>query len=193
VLAVAIGYVSDSGVEILTPAVYGMELAESKSGLGRRRTWGRTSFLDELRVRSPEAARGIEAVMMWAADGGAEEVYGSGKDGSWYPVWHGQRMKDSPMSAWTSGSICFNFSYLRERPGFDEDQFRADLRRQIEAAGIKFLPAKDSPGIAGVSIEDDGTRDRFLAICAWVRDRFYATSASDTQPPKPNRPLPDQS
>ncbi len=176
VLAVEIGYVSDSGVEILDPAVYGSELVQGKGG-GQRPLWDRASFVAALRARSPEAAPGIEAVMAWAEQGGAGEVYGSGNDGSWYPVWKGRGMKDAPISAWTSGSICVNMHNFRRTEGFgeaDEATFKFELARRCEEAGVALSPAKDSPAIEGPTLWDGEGRERFLSVLDWVRERFYA-------------------
>lgn len=187
VLAVAIGYVRDGGVEILSPEVYGVELAESRGGGARRTRWDRTSFVAALEARSPEAAPGIKAFMAWADQERVSEVLGTGNDGSWYPLWHGRAMKDGPLSAWTSGSICVNLWYFRSKPGFDEDRFRAELERRVVASGVRFLPAKDSPGVSGADIGDPGVQPALFDVCQWVRGQFDSLSSID---PSKWSPLP---
>jgi hypothetical protein len=171
VLAVEIGYVKDSGVEILDPAVYGSELAQGPGGAGKP-VWDRASFVAALRARSPEAAQGIEAVMAWADQGDADEVYGSGNDGSWYPVWKGKGMKEAPISGWTSGSVCVNMYYFRVK-GFEEEAFKSELVHRCEKAGVALSPAKDSPTIECPPLSDGERLENFFSVLDWVRERFY--------------------
>jgi hypothetical protein len=173
VLAVEIGYVRDSGVEILDPAVYGSELAEGKGGAGRP-VWDRASFIAALRARSPGAAPRVEAVMAWAEQGGADGVYGSGNDGSWYPVWNGKGMKEAPISGWTSGSVCVNMHYFRRVEGFEEAAFKSELAHRCEKAGVALSSAKDSPTIECPPLADGERLERFFSVLDWVRERFYA-------------------
>jgi hypothetical protein len=181
VLAVEIGYVKDSGVEILDPTVYGSELTGDNRGVGRP-VWDRASFVAALRARSPSAAPAIEAVMSWAEQGGADEVYGSGNDGSWYPVWKGRGMKRAPISGWTSGSVCVNLHYFRRIEGFEEAAFLSELAHRCEKAGLALSAAKDSPAIECPPLAGDERRESLFSILGWARDRFYADRSGNALP-----------
>jgi hypothetical protein len=145
VLAVAMEYVEHGGVQILAPAVYGQELVESKAAGSKRARWDRASFVEALRARSPEAAPAVESVMDWAEGDGAIGVYGTGNNGSWYPVWRGKKPSDAPIGAWTSGSICINLADFRRRPGFDDGAFRLGLGLELAGTGWSLRPHKDYP------------------------------------------------
>ncbi|MDQ3305324.1 MAG: hypothetical protein M3535_04985 [Actinomycetota bacterium] len=176
VLAVAIGYVNDGGMEILTPAVYGIESAE-KDRLGRKSSWDRASFLTELSRRSPDSTSGVEAVIEWAEARGAGEVYGSGKDGSWYPTWGGAKMRDSPISAWTSGSVCIDMYHFRRFPGFEEEPFRLELQQRLDQVGMALSSAKDTLSIEGRALSDGETLPRMRTV-----NREGGSGRTDTYP-----------
>jgi hypothetical protein len=177
VLALAMGYVKHSGVEVLTPTVYGLELAKSPAS-GKAR-WDRASFVEALRARAPEAAPAVESVMDWAEGDGAIGVHGTGNDGSWYPVWRGKKRSDAPISAWTSGSICINLADFRQRPGFDDGAFRHGLGLELAGTGWSLRPHKDYPPIDGLGDLDHEGRQRLVAVLEWVKQQFYGPLVED--------------
>jgi hypothetical protein len=179
VQAVEIGHVQHSGMEILTPTTYGVELGQSKAGRSRKERWDRASFVAALRLRSAEAAVRIEAVMDWAEGDGAISFYGAGNDGSWYPVWRGKKLSDAPIDAWTSGSICINFAAFRHRPGFDDGAFRHDLGLKLAGTGWSLRPRKDDAPIDGLGDLDYEGRQRLIAVLEWVKQQFYGPLVED--------------
>ncbi|CAN5765041.1 hypothetical protein BH20ACT1_BH20ACT1_03580 [soil metagenome] len=176
VLAVAIGYVEDAGVHILTPTMYGSDLADSKDP--RRKTWDRASFLAELAARAPEAAPSVKVIMDWADESRSAEVYGTGRvEGSWYPVWMGTKRRDAPISLWTGGSVYVNLAYFRRRdPLFDETSFRSGLSNQMEGLDVSLGPDDGwAAAFDGLQSLDQHGRERLIHVLNWVKKRFYVT------------------
>lgn len=174
VLATEIGYVRDSGVEILSPAVYGDEAVEDKDGAGRTRKWDRESFLAELKRQAPDAMPGVEALVDFAVREGAKEVFGTGRIwGTWYPVWQGRKMSDAPITVWTDGRLYINLYYFRRLQGFEQGSFVVDLQNRLGDAGLSMRMGDDTPSISCADLADEATQQTFFEVVHWLRERFY--------------------
>jgi hypothetical protein len=138
VLAVEIKQFVGQGLKTLVPRVIG--LTGNKPG---PRQWDERSFLEELAQRhGAEESAVASNILSWAKKKELRIEWGKGaKDGSFFPMFDWRGSKNSVISVWTYGRLEFQFQWMKERPPFDSEAKRKELRERLnEAPGIE-IPA----------------------------------------------------
>ena len=170
VIALELGYGQESGVEVLIPRVYGVELAANKggpSGTPPRLT------IEEFRralVESNEGpiVDGVEELMKWCEDSGGFVSFGSSSCLLNWPQANGPTV--TPIVIYPRKSIEIQFQTLKDRSPFDDVGLREQLREHMNAMPGVNLPASHlrlRPSFPIRLVGDDEARHRLIEALEW--------------------------
>jgi hypothetical protein len=182
VLAVEIKQYVGQGLKTLVPRVIGQtsEATRKKSPGREVRQWDEPSFLEALtQKQGSEDARVARAMMDWAKKSGLSISWGKGaKDGSVSLMLEWQGTRHSIISVWTSGFVEIQFQMMKERPPFDHEAKRNELRAKLNLIPGVEIPADAitvRPRIYLSTLNDDATLTHFLDALGWFVEEVKAT------------------
>ena len=150
VLAVEIKQYVGQGQKTLVPRVIGITAeSERRKTTPSGRQWDEASFFDDLtQRRGKEEAEIASKILAWGKERFTRIWWGRGKqNGSFVPVLDLQGQSHYLISVYTYGRIEIQFQFMKERPYFDKDENRHELRRRLNA-------------IPGIAIPEDGISRR---------------------------------
>jgi hypothetical protein len=169
----------DGQPRTLVPRVIG-QTVESEDLKGTRspgRPWDEKSFFETLRAAAPTRAASFERLLRWAADAGAEIIYGRGATyGTARPRFTlaSQAEPFRPFALSTQGRIEVVFSAYP--PPFDDPELRLKLIRRINAdcgAAIPEGAAQTHTFFDATPLESPSNEQAFLAAFAEALDLVY--------------------
>ena len=175
VLAVEIKQYVGQGLKTLVPRVIGQTTeAERKKGAAGReeKQWDEVSFLEALMERHGEAeAEVARAILDWAKKNNLRLWWGKGaKDGSFFPMLDHRGQKQSVISVWTYGRLEVQFQWMKEKPPFDEESKRLELRDRLNKIPGVEIPVDAitlRPRILLSSLTDRTALAQFLTVLEW--------------------------
>ncbi|MBY0528277.1 MAG: hypothetical protein K2R98_33110 [Gemmataceae bacterium] len=175
VLAVEIKQYVGQGLKTLVPRVIGQTVeAERKKGAAGRdeKQWDERSFLDLLSQRyGPAEAEVAQDILDWAKKNNLRLWWGKGaKDGSFFPMIDHNGLKNSIISVWTYGRLEIQFQWMKERPPFDAEAKRRELRDRLNRVPGIEIPLDSltlRPRILLSTLADKTALTQFLAVLDW--------------------------
>jgi hypothetical protein len=168
VLALEVKQFVGEGQKTLVPRIIGLTAA----AVTKKREWDEPMFLEALRQRrSVEEAEVARAILGWAKKHLLRIVWGRGsKDGSCFPMIDWKGNKTAVISVWTYGRVEVPFLFLKERPPFDDEAKRQELRNRLNQIPGVDIPADAlalRPRILLASLTDQAALDKFLEVLDW--------------------------
>jgi hypothetical protein len=183
VLAVEIKQFVGEGVKTLVPRVIGQtaEADRKKTGVGRSgRQWDEPSFFQTLRERRGEAeAEVARTILDWAKSNSLRIWWGRGaNDGSFFPMLDWKDRDNFTVAVWTNGRLKVLFQWMKNRPPFDDEQKRQELRRRLNQIHGVAIPAEKialRPSIPLSALTDKSSMEQFLGVLDWLVQEVKAT------------------
>ena len=183
VLAVEIKQYVGQGLKTLVPRVIGQTVeAERKKGTTPReeKQWDEPSFLDALTQQHGTEEAGVaRAIHDWAKKHSLRLWWGKGaKDGSFFPMLDHKGQKNSIISVWTYGRLEIQFQWMKERPPFDAEAKRLELRDRLNKIPGVDIPADAitlRPRILLSALTDKAALAQFLAVLDWFVQEVRAS------------------
>ena len=182
VLAVEVKQFVGPGLRTLVPRVFGqtIEAGRKKGGataVGKQ--WDEASFLEALTHRlGPEDAEVARAILAWAKKNALRIWWGRGaKDGSFYPMLDWKSVKNSIVSVWTYGRLEVQFQFMKERPPFDSEEKRHELRDRLnQISGVEIPPDSITlrPRILLSTLRNMAALTQFLEVLDWFLQEVKA-------------------
>jgi hypothetical protein len=175
VLAVQIKQFVGQGLKTLVPRVIGqtVEAERRKGGSGPvEKQWDETSFLEALTQRhGPQDAEVARTILSWAKQNALRIWWGRGaKDGSFFPMLDWKGTKNSVISVWTYGRLEVQFQWMKERPPFDSEAKRQELRERLNRIPGVEIPADAivlRPRILLSTLSNKAVLTQFLEVLDW--------------------------
>jgi hypothetical protein len=182
VLAVEIKQFVGQGLKTLVPRVIGQTAeAEKKKGSSgpAEKQWDEASFLEALTQRTGrQDAEIARAILSWAKKNVLRIWWGRGsKDGSFYPMVDWKGNKNSVISVWTYGRLEVQFQWMKERPPFNSEAKRQELRErlnQIPGVDIAADAITRRPSIPHATLQEEAALTQLLRILDWVVQEMKA-------------------
>jgi hypothetical protein len=176
VLAVEIKQYIGQGLKTLVPRVIG----QTKPPPPPPSPWDEERFLKTLSQRhGTKDAEIAVSILTWAKKSALRPEWGRGaKDGSFYPMLDWKGNKHSFISLWTYGRVAVQFLYMKDRPPFDIEAKRQELREKlnripgvnISANAIALLPS-----FLLSTLTDKAALAHFLEVLDWFVQEVKAT------------------
>jgi hypothetical protein len=175
VLAVEIKQFVGPELKTLVPRVIGQtaeaEKKKKTSGLSEKQ-WDEASFLEALRHRrGQEDADVARTILSWTKKNDLRIWWGRGaKDGSFFPMMDWKGTKNSVISVWTYGRLEVQFQTMKERPPFDSEAKRHELRERLNRIPGVEIPADAitrRPSILLSTLADKAALTQFHEVLDW--------------------------
>jgi hypothetical protein len=183
VLAVEIKQFVGQGLKTLVPRVIGqtVEAERKKGGSGPgEKQWDEASFFDDLSQRRGEKEADVaRTILAWAKKNALRIWWGKGaKDGSFFPMLDWKGSKNSVISVWTYGRIEVQFQWMKERPPFDAEAKRQELRERLNRILGVEIPGDAitlRPRILLSALSAKAALSQFLEVLDWFVQEVKAT------------------
>lgn len=174
VLAIEIRQFFDNNdPQIIVPTLFGQTIrSEQKKGTRIKHLWTEPEFYDRMsEYKNDLDIQKVKKILANAKDLGYQVKFGKGATAasmSLYINWGGKEYK--PITFWESGGIEFLLEYLRNRPGFTDDNKRKSFLNRINSmTGLSFT--EDSinlrPSIQLEILDIEDNNKIFLEILEW--------------------------
>lgn len=175
VLAVEIRQFVGQGLKTLVPRVIGQTVeAERRKSAGTRekRKWTEESFFEALTQEHGQVeANAAKAILDWANKNNLRIWWGEGaKEGSFYPMVDHKGQPHYTVSVWTYRRLEIQFQYMLDKPPFNDEAKRQELRdrlNQIPGVNIPLNAITLRPRILLSVLTDKNALDKFLAVLDW--------------------------
>jgi hypothetical protein len=186
VLAVEIKQFAGRGLRTLVPSVIGRtaEADRRKGPLGPKRLWSEESFFSDLSDRGRGASAGAaRRLLAWATGRGLRVVWGKGQfEGSFSPVLDLDSAACPTFSVYTGGMVQVSFQWFMNRPPFDDEDSRRELRdrlNQIPGVEIPEGGLSRRPNVPLEVLARDGNIDHFIQVFDWFVAQVRTADRSD--------------
>jgi hypothetical protein len=148
-------------------------------GASPGKQWDEPSFFEALEARGPDAMHAARQIHAWAEEHGARTEYGRGKRmGSLVPAFTHAGRSYYLFAAWTYGTIEIYFQWLKEKPPFDDEGKRLELRNRLNDVPSVSIPLdaiNRRPSIRLDLLAGPEVMPRFLEVLAWTLEEIRAT------------------
>jgi len=179
VLAVEIRQYVGEGLKTLVPEVIGLR----KQPPIVNGKWDEPAFFQEMAAkRGSIEVEVANAILNWAKENGDRIWWGEGRKlGSFTAVVEHKGVPHYPIAVVTNGVVYINFSYLKMKPPFDNEDLRRELLRRInEAPGVNI--PQDSiakgPSIPLKILGDQDALETFLDALTWAVQQIRSSRVS---------------
>jgi hypothetical protein len=175
VLAVEIKQFVGQGLKTLVPRVIGQTAEATRRKGGPRpveKQWDEPSFLETLTQRhGTQDAEVARTILSWAKQNALRIWWGRGaKDGSFFCILNWRGNKNSVISVWTYGRLEILFQWMKERPPFDSEAKRQELRERLNRVPGVQIPADAitlRPRTLLSQLRDKAVLAQFLEVLDW--------------------------
>jgi hypothetical protein len=176
VLAIEIKQYIGEGVQALVPRIIGQTAEAQKRKAASpqiEKQWDASSFFVELETRrGASQAAAARRILDWATNRVTRVWWGRGsKYGSFVPVLAHKGRDHQLFAIWTYGSAEIYFYWYQNKPPFDSEVKRRELRNklnQIPGVTIAESAIAKSPGIPLSALEGEAPAKQFLEVFDWV-------------------------
>jgi hypothetical protein len=183
VLAVEVRQYVGHGLKTLVPRVFGQTekaVTKKQAGAKEERPWDEASFLDALRQRRPiEEVEVARSLLDWAKKSALRIWWGKGaKDGSFFPMLDHDGEKNYVISVWTYGRLYVQFERMKDRPPFDSEAKRQELREllnRIPGVDIAADAIARQPLVLLSALVNQEALRKFLDVLDWHVRQVRAT------------------
>jgi len=137
IYAVELEYYKHETYEIIIPKIYGSEVKKdiNVSSSSERVSWTEDMLLKQARESlSEENYQAFKSLYDFSKQNADEVRFGSGKTGSFNPIWNSVRDK-SLFSLYTNGRLGINFHWLVKEDGSNAKQIES-LKNQLDQIGF---------------------------------------------------------
>ncbi len=185
VLAIELRQFASEGLRTLVPMVFGQtqEAAQKRTASVPGVRWTEERVLEAIEGKFPDpeiaAAR---AIFTWLKTCGMPLVYGTGRQsGSVYPLLRPENVAINPVYFSTEGKIWLQLSSLTNKPIFDDEGRRRELRDRFAAVSSSGLADvglnRDvSLSFAKIAADPDGV-GKVVRVWSWVIDQVRGVPA----------------
>jgi hypothetical protein len=181
-LGLELRYIADSGVEILTPVLYGKESAEAAQAISRTRNreWDEGRFFDELvRAGDGVVADVARRILEWAPAHGLSVHWGAGTRIGGMNL----RLPDAGyafLMVQTDGKCVVSWGMPHGLPKVVKTELRTEFRRRLEDGGVKLQPNLIKPYFSLTQLVDASRFVAFSDAVDWViREAVSGQAVSD--------------
>jgi hypothetical protein len=183
VLAVEIKQYVGQGLKTLVRRVIGQtsEATLKKSAGREERQWDEPSFMEALtQKQGSEDARVARVILDWARNSGLRISWGKGaKDGSFFLILDWLGTKHSIISVWTYGRLEIQFQLMKDKPPFDDEAKRNELRLKLNQVPGVDIPAEAvtlRPRIYLSTLKNEAAVTQFLDALRWFVNEVKASA-----------------
>lgn len=172
VLALELKQYAGQGLRTLVPHVLGQKTKPGSDQEGPRQ-WDEVSFFQDLQARrGAEDAAVARQILAWAKNHNLHLLWGKGKRwGSFFPLLKHAEKTFWLFSVWTYGTVEIQFQMMYQRPPFDQEEKRLDLRarlNQLPGVTIALESITKRPSINLSVLRPKAHLEQFLQIFDWV-------------------------
>lgn len=188
IYAVEMEFYQHQGLEIVIPKLFGAQVTKSVTSGGRgiqSRRWDEESFFAALGERSPQSSVEVaKGIMAWTKRNADHVWWGHGsRDGSFGDNHQVAGVKYNFFAVYTYGKIEIYFQHLANKPSFQSEAKRLELRDRLnEIAGVE-IPAEalvKRPSIPLAVLVPPESQSAFQSVLDWILNetRSYHAKAN---------------
>jgi hypothetical protein len=173
VLAVEIKQYGKQRLKTLVPRVIGQTARELKPSLRAAKQWDETSFFQDLEARrGADEARVAKKMLDWATNTMSRIWWGKGRqNGSFVPYLDHRGITYSLIAVWTNGYVQIAFSYMQNRPPFNNEAKRLELLKRLNSVPGVNIPVEAItrfPNIRLSTLKDATALQQFFEALDWA-------------------------
>jgi hypothetical protein len=180
VFAVEIKQYVGQRLKTLVPRVIGQ--TAGKPPQPPTKQWDETSFFQDLEARQgADEARVARRIFEWARSKTTQIAWGKGsKVGTFTPMLDPKGIAPSliGVGVWTNGYVTIAFSYMQNRPPFNDEAKRLELLKRLNAVPGVNIPVEaitKFPNIRLSTLKDATALQQFLEVLDWVVQEIKAS------------------
>lgn len=183
VLAVEIKQYVGEGLRTLVPRVIGQTAATQQQKGGTRqpgRQWDEATFFEDLGQRQgPEVVEAVRKILAWSRANATRIWWGKGMTyGSLIPVLDHKKRGHQLFAVFGTGAIEIYFQWYAQKPPFDDEAKRLELRDRLNAIPGVRIPADAllrRPSFPASLLRDPKALDQFLSTFDWYLQEVRAS------------------